>query len=126
MLSLSVTLLRLARAVRRSWQDPEFRALLLLLAVLLLSGTLFYTTTEGWSLLDALYFSVATVSTVGDGDRVPHTALGKVFTICYLLVGVGVFVALVAKLTAAMLRRSEPQRRRRPTGAKPTRDNGRG
>jgi len=73
--------------------------------LLLVSGTLFYSSVEGWYWLDALYFRVATVATAGDGDLAPTTPFGKVFTIVYILVGVGVFVAIAAKIAAALVRR---------------------
>ena len=49
---------------------------------------------EGWSLVDALYFSIITLSTVGYGDLSPKTDVGKVFTTIYILVGIGLFVAV--------------------------------
>jgi voltage-gated potassium channel Kch len=105
--SFLLTFVRLARAVARSWTDPEFRALVVVFVVLLASGTIFYAGVEGWSVLDALYFSVATMSTVGYGDFVPQTNVGKIFTIIYLLVGVGVFVALVGKLALAVIQKPD-------------------
>ena len=55
---------------------------------------------EGWSLLDALYFSVVTLATVGFGDLHPTTNEAKLFTIAYIIFGVGIiagFVSTVAK-----------------------------
>jgi voltage-gated potassium channel Kch len=49
-------------------------------------------------MVDALYFSVATISTVGYGDIAPKTTLGKLFTIFYLLAGAGVFVSIAATI----------------------------
>lgn len=98
MIAFFLTLVRLVRVIRSSWRDPEFRALLALFALLLTGATTFYARVEGWSVLDALYFSVVTAATVGYGDFVPQTAWGKVFTIVYLAVGVGLFVALAGKL----------------------------
>jgi len=77
--------LRLARTVRRSLRDPEFRGLFVLVMVTLFAGTLFYWRIEGWSLLDAFYFSSITLTTVGYGDLAPQTAAGKLFTAFYLL-----------------------------------------
>jgi len=43
-----------------------------------------------WTLVDVIYFSSATVTTVGFGDVVPTGDLGLVFTCFFLLFGVGV------------------------------------
>ena len=56
----------------------------------MLSGTVFFTLVEGWSVLDSFYFSVTTLTTVGFGDPAPATAAGKIFPIVYILVGLGV------------------------------------
>jgi len=103
MFAFLLTLARLVQGVWHGLKDPEFRGLLALAGGLLLSGTFFYRGVEGWSALDSLYFSVTTLTTVGYGDLAPSTPGSKVFTIIYLLVGVGVLVAFVGKLTANIL-----------------------
>ena len=103
-LSLVLGLVRLATSVARSFREPQFRALLLLYGALLFIGTVFYVRTEGWSVLDAVYFCVATLATVGYGDFAPRTAVGKVFTMVYILVGAGVFVVLAAELAVGVIR----------------------
>ncbi len=95
MIAFSTVLVRLFRIIHRSWRDPEFRGLFFLVALLLLAGTVFYSRTEGWSLLDSLYFSVITLTTVGYGDLHPSTAASKVFTILYIFVGLGVILAFL-------------------------------
>ncbi|MBW9221697.1 NAD-binding protein [Methanothermococcus sp. SCGC AD-155-C09] len=45
---------------------------------------------EGLSLLDSIYFSVVTISTVGYGDYVPKTELGKAISSIFILFGVGI------------------------------------
>ncbi|MDT2754620.1 potassium channel family protein [Enterococcus pseudoavium] len=76
-----------------------------MLAVLfiLLIGTFFYHNVEGMTYLDALYFSVITLATVGFGDLSPQTAVGKIFTIGYVLIGVGILTALIANFNRALL-----------------------
>ncbi len=103
MISFALNALRLLQAIARSWRNPTFRAGLVLAIALLLSGTVFYRSVEGWSWVDALYFSATTMSTVGLGDLSPQTDFGKLFTVVYIFVGVGVFVALFAQFARAML-----------------------
>ena len=105
MSSFVLTLARFIRAFAHGLKDAEFRALLFVLVGLLVSGTIFYSTVEGWGLLDALYFSVSTLATIGYGDLHPTTPLSKVFTIVYIILGVGVFVAFITKVTAHQTRR---------------------
>ena len=104
MLSLLLGLVRLGQSIARSVRDPQFRALLLLYGALLVIGTAFYARAEGWTVLDALYFCVVTLATVGYGDLAPRTPLGKVFTIVYILIGAGVFVVLAAELAVGVIR----------------------
>ncbi|MGB3633341.1 MAG: potassium channel family protein [Rubrobacteraceae bacterium] len=88
----------LVRFVRTTWQslkDPKFQALLFVVFVMLTAGTLFYRNVEGWSMLDSLYFSVITLTTVGYGDLSPSTGASKVFTIFYVFVGVGIILGFV-------------------------------
>ena len=105
MTSLFFALLRLLKAIRRAYDDAEFRALLSIMVLLLISGTIFYVYHEDWSYVDALYFCVMTMSTVGYGDLTPTTDLSKVFTIVYSLLTIGVFVGVVTKLAQAILAR---------------------
>ena len=104
MIALLLNALRLLKAIIRSWKNPGFRGGLVLAILILLSGTVFYRSVEGWSWIDAFYFSATTVSTVGIGDLAPQTALGKIFTVIYIFVGVGVFVALFTQFARALLK----------------------
>ena len=109
MVGLLVMLRRFVRAIVDAWRsDAAFRALLALVASLLVSGTAFFTLVENWSVLDSFYFSVTTLTTVGFGDPAPTTAAGKLFTVLYIFVGLGViggFINVLAKHTFARQRR---------------------
>jgi voltage-gated potassium channel len=85
-------------ALRAIWtlrRDPQFVSLGLLAAVAIASGTGFYTIVERLRPVDAFYFSVVTLTTVGYGDFAPQTDAGKLFTSVYVLVGVGILLAFV-------------------------------
>ncbi|NJP39239.1 ion channel [Alkalicoccus luteus] len=98
MISFLLTLRRMVMATLRGLKEPEFQVLLSLTVAVLISGTMFYSNVEGLSILDALYFSVITLATVGYGDFTPQTDFGKIFTIIYILTGVGLIVAFAAKI----------------------------
>lgn len=106
MASFFLTLWRFFRSLLRGLKDEEFRVLFIVVVVVLVSGTLFYSRAEGWSMVDALYFSVITLATVGYGDLHPSTPLSKVFTILYLLVGVGILLAFIQKLAENAVKRT--------------------
>lgn len=64
-------------------------AMILLAGVYVVAIGVFHTL-EGWSWEDSIYFTTATITTVGYGDLVPHTYFGRLFTVPLMLVGVGV------------------------------------
>jgi voltage-gated potassium channel Kch len=95
---IGAILIRLARAIRRGWSDPEFRGILHVAWVVLAGGTIFYRFAEGWTWVDSLYFTVITLTTVGYGDLSPTLAGSKLFTILLVLTGIGVIVALAERI----------------------------
>jgi voltage-gated potassium channel len=113
MIGLMLMLRRVLRAFRTAWEDHAFRGLTVTLLALVASATLFYVLTEGWSPLDSLYFAVVTGLTIGYGDLAPQTALGKVFTMFYALLAVGLFVALGATLAKAYMTSRDRARAKR-------------
>lgn len=98
MFATLVALSRLFALLGRAIRDPATRGLVGLTALLLAIGTVFYRVAEGWSVVDALYFSVVTLTTIGFGDLVPTGDGAKLFTISYSLVGIGVLASFVASM----------------------------
>jgi voltage-gated potassium channel len=86
-------------ALRAMFRDPEGKIILAWAIAQILLGTVVYAWLEGWSPLDALYFSVVTLATVGFGDLHPTTDAAKLFTIIYILFGLGVIAAFISELT---------------------------
>jgi voltage-gated potassium channel Kch len=85
----------------------SFRAAAIVSFVTILGGSIFYHLVEDLSWIDSVYLSVITLATVGYGDITPHTNAGKIFTIFYVLFGIGI----IAALANLMLRRAAIRRR---------------
>ncbi len=101
-----------------SLRAPLTRRLERVLAVailLIIVSVVGYMWIEGYPLLDALYMTVITLSTVGFGEVRPLSPLGRAFTILIILVGVGtgayLFGTIVEYLVAGELMETWRQRR---------------
>lgn len=91
-------IIRFLRAIWSGLKDPDFRGLFALVVLIILAGTWFYHVQEGWSWLDALYFTVITLTTVGYGDFSPVTPGGKIFTMVYILLGLGILSSFIVMM----------------------------
>jgi voltage-gated potassium channel len=69
-------------------------------------GTIGFRVIEGWSLVDSLYATVQTLTTVGYGDITPQRTAGRIFAVFIMLIGVG-GVALVASTIVQSVVQSE-------------------
>lgn len=63
----------------------------LLLFALVILGTAGYIIVEGWGVLDALYMTIISITTVGYGEVRPLSPAGRIFTMVFLIMGVGLF-----------------------------------
>lgn len=98
------------RGVGSAFKNPATSGLLVLTATIILTAAVFYWLVEGWSFLDAMFFSVATISTVGYGDMVPETGAGRIFTMVYIFVGIGVFVVTAASIAEHVISMGKRER----------------
>lgn len=92
--------------VLEGWFDIKMRGtrrqmmvLWCLLMVFLFGGAFAYTQMEPWNFRESLYFCFVTLSTVGFGDYLPSSPTSKVFSIFYMLFGLGVCMLIIAVLT---------------------------
>jgi voltage-gated potassium channel len=53
-------------------------------------GTIVFHILEGWSIVDSLYLTAQTVTTVGFGDLAPRTMYGRIFASIFMLSSVGI------------------------------------
>jgi voltage-gated potassium channel len=86
--------------LRAMLREPETRVLVLAALTTIAIGTVTYVLIEQWTVLDALYFCVVTLATVGFGDLHPTTDLGKLFTIGYIILGVGIIAGFIKQLAS--------------------------
>jgi hypothetical protein len=102
---------RFSQALKIAVQDEGFVQILGAAVLLIVIGTVTYTTSQGWSLVDGFYFAVATLTTSSIAD--PHLVITgaaiKIFTVFYILVGIGILVELVRQIGFAYVevRRAE-------------------
>ncbi|MDQ0916035.1 hypothetical protein QFZ78_002295 [Paenibacillus sp. V4I5] len=52
-------------------------------------------------MINALYFCITTLSTVGHPSFEPQTTLGKMFTMIYIIVGTGLFLGMIGHIAYA-------------------------
>lgn len=67
----------------------RLKIVVFLFVLLLAVGVSGFVLLEGLSVFDAMYMTVVTVATVGYGDIVPHTTVGRIFTMILIVCGVG-------------------------------------
>ena len=88
------------KPLRAMLREPETRVLVLASLTVITVGTIAYVLIEGWTVVDALYFCVVTLATVGFGDLHPTSEPGRLFTIGYIIVGVGIIAAFISQLAS--------------------------
>lgn len=75
---------------------PQAYRILSSAAVALLAlGTVVYHWLEDWAWIDSFYFSAVAVTTVGFGDLVPTTNPAKLFTVFYVISGIGIVTSFI-------------------------------
>ncbi len=70
-------------------------------------GTLLFHRLEAWSWVQAFYFSVATITTVGYGDLYPTTDISRIFVSLYILSGVSIALVSLTVIGSSLLEKHE-------------------
>ena len=83
--------------MKRVWQA------LAVLGVLAAVGTIGYHTLEDMTILDALYMTITTISTIGFGEVHPLSHRGRTFTIGLILFGVSAMAWAAESMMAVLL-----------------------
>ena len=89
----------------------RLRIYLAVFGVFLCGGVAGFVLIEGFSVTDAVYFSIVTMATVGYGDLHPQTGLGKLLALVMIVGGVGTFLGVIASITDVLVNRREEELR---------------
>lgn len=105
----------LAEALRRSARKVfVFFALLMILTTIF--GCLVYVAEEGRNGFDnipvSIYWAIVTITTVGYGDVVPHSAIGRAIAAVGMLIGYAVIAVPTGIITAELTAGQQAQRER--------------
>ncbi len=84
-----------------------FKLLVLMALGMIGIGTTYFHFAEDWSWIDSLYFCVVSLTTVGYGDITPESQGARLFTVFYLLIGIGIIAAFVNNLFKGVVARRE-------------------
>jgi protein-S-isoprenylcysteine O-methyltransferase Ste14 len=105
MLSALLMLRRVSKAFRYAVREDEFLNVFGAGVLLVVIGTVTYSLGAGWNVVDSLYFAVATLTTtsVSDPDLVLPDGWLKLFTVLYLLIGIGILVEILRRLGQAFV-----------------------
>ena len=105
---------RFLRAVRHATKEENFAVVAGAAVSLILVGTVVYSLGEGWNVVDGFYFAVCTLTTssIADPDlTLTHEAL-KLFTVIYVLTGIGILVELARELGVGFVKEREARHAR--------------
>ncbi len=96
----------------------KITSLIAVMFVLLSIGTVAYRYFEGWSWIDSLYFTTATLTTVGFGDLHPTNSPSKLFTVVFILAGVSFVLFSLTVIAETYFSRTHDQFKNRMSEVK--------
>lgn len=102
MISSLLTFKKFLSGLAHAFKSEEAKILTFLIVMLLISGTFFYSSVEGFSYIDALYHSVLTLTTVSDSGLIVQTTFGKIFSIIYIFAGIGIMFGFLYNISAGI------------------------
>ena len=89
----------------------NLKTALIIIAALIAIGSVGFHAIEGWGLLESVYVTVMTLTTVGYGDITPHTPLGRILASILILIGYSIIAIptglITTHMTSALNRRRQ-------------------
>ena len=94
-----VNIIKFKVKVRDEIRKNKFNFLLVISVIIIVIGAVIISTIEGISLEDALWWSFVTFTTVGYGDVLLKTQLGRIFAVILMIIGIGVIGVITTTIT---------------------------
>jgi hypothetical protein len=93
---------------RSSSKSGQTTTTLILAAVFLFGGALAYVFLEKWSYTEAIYFTVITLTSIGFGDYLPSNTASRVFTMFFIILGLGTASSTIKTMMTTCESSTEP------------------
>lgn len=106
-MSIITWFMRQMMETHRALSRTDLARSFLFLFLLIVTGTLTLSITEGWSPLNALYATVITVTTIGYGDLTPQSTTGRLFVSGFALLAVSLGGYAFTSLSAYVIQNRE-------------------
>lgn len=86
-----------------SFLEVKRKILVGLVVIIILIGTIGFKLLEDLGWIDALYFTISTITSVGYGDITVKTRVGELFAIFMIIAGVGIFFSTVSYIVLSII-----------------------
>ena len=94
-------------------QTTKLQIIISTFVTMLVGGTVLFHTLEDFTWIQAFYFSVTTMTTVGYGDLVPTNDFTRLVVAVYILIAVTLYVSLATYLGVYYLEQREKKKHER-------------
>lgn len=102
---------RIKRNFNRFIKTNNLHYMIYLVILVILGGAVALSLAENIKLSDALWWSVETVTTVGYGDIVPKTNLGRIIAAIVMMVGIGFISTFTSSVATYYIRKEEKSKK---------------
>ncbi len=108
--AVTLVIRRIKRVLRKLRRHILFTIAVIAVAVWFTAGVLF-SIVEGLDLLTGLYWALVTIATVGYGDVIPSTPMGRFIASLTIVSGIAVFTAAVSVAAGSIVEAAEKRRK---------------
>ncbi|AYE33338.1 potassium channel family protein [Clostridium septicum] len=99
---LVILILKFKKSIKKSKKLNRFNYMLILTTIVIVLGAVIISLLEGMSFEDALWWSFVTFTTVGYGDVLLTTSMGRVVAVLLMIFGIG-FIGITTSTIAAYI-----------------------